>query len=1189
MKNKLTHIFKVILLILAVLNVNTSVAQQQMSYNILFTGNISKNKIEDDSLLKKWQEKSYNSNETAFLMLGNILNSKEIKLPESMFINNEHPLLLAPGENEWENGKASGKEKIKDIKNKISEKYKGEFYMPNPACPGPKEVVLNEHLVVILIDTHWWVHKHDRRFLKCGIESNQDVILRIEDAIRRHYKTKHVVIAGHHSLKSYGNSDGYFSVKQTILEAPYTLFRRTLGTRKDNHHPDFMKFRNNMLSVLKKYPDVIYTSAGDENLQYFNLESTHHIVSGSFSNTQFVRKKTPEFASSKNGFGQLSFSDDGNCELSFIGSKGNLFKKTLYHKEFATDFKLSGNNIKFKDSILANASDKYFNPKAKYIMKGKNYREVWDTPIKVPVFNIRTEKDSLFVVKRGGGKQTLSLRLEDKDGRQYVLRSLEKNVEAFLPAELENTFAVDLIQDQISTSNPYGALVVAELSEYANIYHTNPKVVYVPDDANFGIYQKDVSNQLFLFEERPDDDRIDVASFGSSKNIISTADMIENILHKKNHFVDSEAYIRARLFDILINDWDRHEDQWRWASFKDGKKTIYKPIPRDRDQAFFLSEGAVAWVSARKWISPRFQFFDEYTENVEGLSFNARYLDRNLLIQNEWKDWQKQIDSLQVLLTPERIDKSVLKFPEEVQKLCANQTAEVLKARIKNLEPMAKQLYLFLAEEVNITGTDSKDLFEISVADNETIDISRFQKNNKPKNKIYSRTFDASETNKIRIYGFDGDDSFIIKGNAKNKIKLSIIGGKNKDSIIYESNKTPQFISVYDKKSTGLSNSMKNRRFKNYDSEELKYDRRAYKYDITYPSLFVAYNEDDGIFLGGGAKINKFSRYEQKTFELLGNYSFLSNSYNFHFEGEKKYLLKHLQLSLVADFKSPNYTNNYFGMGNETEWLVDKSEKEYYRVRMGEYYSKLNFTKSLDKKDIHQVSLGLFYKNIDIEKSPSRFISDYTLNNLNSDALLSHSYAGASFNYKINTISKENIKTENQFGGRKVFPIRGTILETEFSQFVGLNDVSQNFSKLSGEYTSYISFSKRPRIVYAVKLGGEKLFGDYVFSESAKLGQKENLRGYMQTRFYGDASLYLNTEVRIRVKDFKSYILNGTAGLFLFNDVARVWYENESSSTWHNGFGGGLWWTPFDMTLISVSYAKSKEDNLFNISINYQF
>ncbi|RLD77933.1 MAG: hypothetical protein DRJ10_11130, partial [Bacteroidetes bacterium] len=1013
----------------------------------------------------------------------------------------------------------------------------------------------------------------------------------IEDAIKRHYPTKHVVIAGHNSLKSFGNSDGYFSFKQSTLEAPYSLYRKVLGTRKDNHHPDFKGFRDAMLSMLQKYPDIIYASAGDANLQYFSLGKAHYIISGSMAQSQFVKSKLTEFGSSEKGFAQLDFSGEGECEVVFTGQKGELFRKIIYKKTFVSNAKQKNIIANLPDSISTKAGGRYNISEWKYSMKGKNYREVWDTPVKVPVFDLSTKKDSLFVVKRGGGKQTLSLRLEDKNGKQYVLRSLEKNIEPILPEELKNTFAVDLVQDQISTSNPYAALVVADLAEYARIYHTNPEIVYVPDDPNFGIYRQEMEDQLFIFEERPDDDRSDVASFGYSKKIVSTDKMIKKIFKDENHIIDSDAYIRARLFDVLINDWDRHEDQWRWASFKINGKTIYRPIPRDRDQAFFLNEGAVGWISARKWLSPRFQKFDEYTGNVEGLSFNARLLDRTLLIQNGWKDWLEQIDSLQVLLTPERIDTAVLSFPKEVQHLVAEQTAKVLKARLKNIEPMARQLYLFLAEEVNITGTNEKDIFEVIALNDTTIRISGYHLHNETEkgDQIYHREFYASETKKVRIYGFDKKDYFEIKGNSKNKIELSIIGGDDVDEVIYDGTKVPRYISVYDKEGNNLSETIKRHRVKIYDEKELEYDREAFEYDVIYPGLYMGYNQDDGVFLGGGPVIKKFSRYRRQTYEILANYAFLTKAFNFHFAGSNIYPLKHIELSLVADYKSPNYVNNYFGMGNETKWQVEKSENEYYRVRMSKFYVNPNFLKHLDRDGIHKVGLGLFYKSTDIEETPDRFISDFTQNGLEPGDLHHQSFAGISLNYKLNTMPQEDLKKEDQFGGSNMFPTRGMFADVGFLHFIGVNDDSPDFTKISGEWTSYLSFSTRPRVVYAIRLGGEKLFGDYVFNEAAKLGQNENLRGYRLTRFYGDASLYLNTEIRIRLKQLNTYVLNTTGGLYIFNDLGRVWLEGENSSLWHDGYGLGLWWSPFDMALLTVSYARSREDKLINFSLNYQF
>lgn len=75
--------------------------------------------------------------------------------------------------------------------------------------------------------------------------------------------------------------------------------------------------------------------------------------------------------------------------------------------------------------------------------------------------------------------QTLSLRLADSTGREFVLRSIEKFPENAVLEMLRKTIAQDLVQDQISpslrrTGDSYHA-------EAAGIHHTNPKLVYIPD------------------------------------------------------------------------------------------------------------------------------------------------------------------------------------------------------------------------------------------------------------------------------------------------------------------------------------------------------------------------------------------------------------------------------------------------------------------------------------------------------------------------------------------------------------------------------------------------------------------------------------------------------------------------------------------------------------------------------------
>ena len=78
--------------------------------------------------------------------------------------------------------------------------------------------------------------------------------------------------------------------------------------------------------------------------------------------------------------------------------------------------------------------------------------------IRVKVFDIGKEKGGLTAVKRGGGLQTKSLRLEDDKGNEYVLRTIEKFPDNTLPEEFRQTFVKDAVVDGISASYPYAAL-----------------------------------------------------------------------------------------------------------------------------------------------------------------------------------------------------------------------------------------------------------------------------------------------------------------------------------------------------------------------------------------------------------------------------------------------------------------------------------------------------------------------------------------------------------------------------------------------------------------------------------------------------------------------------------------------------------------------------------------------------------
>ena len=242
------------------------------------------------------------------------------------------------------------------------------------------------------------------------------------------------------------------------------------------------------------------------------------------------------------------------------------------------------------DSVRISTSIKYTNPSLfKRIFLGKNYRQEWETPVTLPVFYIK--KFDFKILELGGGQQTKSLRMEDKSGREWVLRTIDKDVEGALPKGLRNTIAEKVVQDMVSAAHPYSPLIIPPLADKMGLIVPEPRFYYVPDDPSLGEHKDVFAHQVVMLEQRePTPDNSDTKS---------TATVVEKLFEENDHLVIQQEVLKARLLDMLIADWDRHADQWRWGKFERGGMDYYYAIPRDRDQAFFQSNGLLVKI-ARK-------------------------------------------------------------------------------------------------------------------------------------------------------------------------------------------------------------------------------------------------------------------------------------------------------------------------------------------------------------------------------------------------------------------------------------------------------------------------------------------------------------------------------------------------------------------------------------------------------------
>jgi len=1113
---------------------------------------------------------------------------------------------VIPGNHDWAKGKQDGWQHVLNQQKFVADFFQNEqVFQPNDGCPGPVEIELSTGLWLIIFDMQWLLHKFDKpgEESACEFKNSVEVLLEIDNLLAKH-KDDRVILASHHPLYSYGLHGGRYPLKDHIfplaeakkglyiplpvIGSIYPLYRSIIGNIQDIPHPTYKAIRNTIEGYLKKHKNAVYVAGHEHSLQHIQKEGINYIVSGSGSKATHVKNgKYSKFSASKTGFSKIDFMDDGSMKTEYWtvdeeypkGKKA--YESVLFEKKIVAEpTKQNPQQTTFDKTIKAKASSQYDGGGLKRTLLGKNYRDVWSKEIDVEVFDIGIEKGGLTPVKVGGGMQTKSLRLEAEDGKQYVLRSIEKYAEKAMPELLRQTIAASIVQDQISASHPYGALIVPFLAEAADIYHTNPKVVYIPDDPRLGEYQETFANTLALFEERPAKNWKDTGMFGDSKDLVNTMEVLEEIQDDNDNVVDQKWVLKSRLFDLVIADWDRHDDQWRWASFKESEGKIYRPIPRDRDQVFFVNEGILPKIVSRKWAMPKIEGFSEDVRWAPGLAFNARYFDRSFLTNLSRQDWQEAATMLQQNLTDEAIDFAVKQWPETIYQITGAQTASILKSRRDHLKDYALELYEHLAKAVDVVGTNKDEhfLIESPSAGELKVSVSKISKKGNIQQKIFERTFYANETNEIRLYGLDGEDRFDISGAANGKIKVRIISGEGEDEVVGSVKKSGTKTLVYDNTKTNVSDGIKS---KLSDNPKIhKYDRMSHKYDVLFPLLDAQYNKDDGIFIGGGFMFTKQGWRKQpfaSKHKFSANFAFATNAFNIKYDGVFTDAVGKWDLGLITDVRKPFFVNNFFGIGNNSIYDVDNREIDYYRVRFENILYRATLSTNLGAYG--KFTIGPEYRGISLEEQSGGYLGD---SDLNTPDLIetNRKYPGLYTAIEVDTRDNKQLTT------------RGLYWNTELELLEGGNDLSSDYQTARSSISFFYSFKFPAKATIGWRIGGAHNFSDLKTNEfynAATLGGKENLRGFRRTRFYGQTSLYNNLDLRIKLFDFRSYLFPGQFGILGFHDIGRVWVDGENSSKWHDSAGGGIYIAPLGQAVISFTMAFTDEENLPVVALGFFF
>lgn len=334
------------------------------------------------------------------------------------------------------------------------------------------------------------------------------------------------------------------------------------------------------------------------------------------------------------------------------------------------------------DSLEVIAGAQYHAGAIHRMLLGSHYREIWTTPIRVPVLRVEQYAGGLRAFREGGGAQTRTLHLRSASGHQFVFRSTAKVVRV-LPNFLHGSLLGRVLQDGISRAHPGGALIAVALQEAIG-FPSNPlQLGVLAGDSGLGPYRARYQGLLGTLQEEPADS--DPFHPRSSEEMLAALDS------STQNRVTATDFLAARLLDFILNDWDRHPGQWGWRPEPRESRTVFHPIPKDRDQAFAWYDGAVA--DLVRLVKPKLVKFGPGFPSLSGLTHNSRRLDRQLLPPLTAEEWNTVTRFVQQQLADSVLDQAVRRLPGPWYRLSGPMLMEALRQRRDSLAGISRRFF----------------------------------------------------------------------------------------------------------------------------------------------------------------------------------------------------------------------------------------------------------------------------------------------------------------------------------------------------------------------------------------------------------------------------------------------------------------------------------------------------------------
>jgi hypothetical protein len=807
---------------------------------------------------------------------------------------------------------------------------------------------------------------------------------------------------------------------------------------------------------------------------------------------------------------------------------------------------------------------------------GAEYRDLWTTPVNLEVLDLATYAGGLKPLGLVGHGQTKGLSLLGADGMRYTFRPVLKDPTGLLPQELRETIARAVIVDQMASQHPAGHVVAPGLLAPAGILHNEPRLVVMPDDPALGEFRAAFADLVGDIEEWGGS-----PGFGGSMETIDGEEMWKRLGHDPEVRADSRTYLKARLIDLLMGDWDRHRNQWRWA--KVPGQARWEPVPEDRDQAFVRFDGAMNALLRPQ--VPMLVKFSPAFSSLPGTTYDGWDVDKRILADLDEPAWDEVARELQSELTDPVIAAAVARMPPEYFAKDGAALIAGLESRRDGLQEEARKFYRYINKDVDVFCTDQDEHIAARRYENGDLELSVGEGDSGAgtgPRPYFKRRFTATVTREVRLYLGGGSDEVVVTGGRHRGVLFRVVAGAGDRVDDSEGGGTrvsdPGGHALFVR---GPGSSLDTRPYAapapNKSGEWIPardWGRRS------GPLFLASFGSDYGVLIGGalnttgfGFRKNPWS--DRQSLRLL--YSTKLRSLRGTYLGEFRFENSPFRLALFA-LGSGIEVSSFFGSGNGTTFSGDQND---FKIEQDRFHLEPALVYSAGRNT--DVSLGLVakYNNTEPRTNP---------------VLGTASFYGAGAFTEVGLSARLRYDAT----GGLALPRRGGFASAGVALYPKLADATSSFGEIHGQARGFVSLGGDRAPTLAVKAGGQRVWGAHPFFESAFIGGKtsfnplepaggSSVRGLPPERYAGDGSLFGNADLYLPVTRAFLFV-PGQLGVTAFYDVGRVFLAGDLAKRWHDGYGGGVFFaTPGRHNLITLSVARSEGNTAYYLRAGFLF